>query len=171
MADTLLISVQKIKDITQLHGNVDEKLVFPAIQDVQNMFLEPLLGTALFVRLKDGQVAGNLTTQENHLIDTYIVKVLAYYTLSELPEGLSMQLYTTGAVKLRSGNSDGISLPDLLLMAKKFKGKAEFYSSKLVSYLKDNASSSLFPEYLSPGTGIGTVRPDNDPYTCSFYLE
>lgn len=170
MNSTLLISVATIKSLTQLHANVDEALIYPEIDNVQEIYLKPLIGTTLLERLKAGVEEGDLTDAENTLIDKYINKVLAYYTLSELPEGLSIQFFSSGAVGLKSSNTEKPTFSDLISMAKRLKAKGDFYAAELVKYLKQHASTTLFPQYLNPGTGRDTTYPGTEDYSCEIFL-
>jgi hypothetical protein len=49
--NVLLISVDTIKERTPIHDNVDEKLIYPEIKLAQDMFIHPILGTALYDKL------------------------------------------------------------------------------------------------------------------------
>ncbi len=57
----LLISETILKERTKLHSNVDPKLLFPDIKVAQDMYIEPLLGTALYNKILDDINAGTLT--------------------------------------------------------------------------------------------------------------
>ena len=164
----LLVSVQNIKQVTQVHGTVDEKLIQPEIDNVQKIYLEPLIGKALYNRLLDGVKENNLTPDESQLIDLYILKVIAYYVLSELPEGLSYQFYTTGLVGMETQNASRVSWTELTSIAKTYKAKAEVHASRLINYLEDKASPSLFPQYLIKDN---YHAPGDKVFTCPFFLD
>jgi hypothetical protein len=93
MKNICFINVNTIKERSALHSNVDDKLILPEILTAQDMFLLPALGTALYDRLQDGIENNNLTADEVDLLDNFITNPLVYYTLSELPVGLSYQFY------------------------------------------------------------------------------
>jgi hypothetical protein len=169
-SNTLFISVQTIKDRTGLRANVEEKLVQPEIKTAQDMYIEPLLGTALYNRLKEGIEDEDLTSDETELLDKYITDALVYYTMSELPVPLSIQFFTQGAVRKTSQNAETPSMSDLVDISTFYKKRAEYYSERLVKYLKANATAELFPEYINSGTDIDDIHPDNSGYKTSIYL-
>ena len=49
-----------------------------------------------------------------------------------------------------------------------YKTRAEFYKQRMIKYLKEY--STLYPEYLNPGSGIDAIHPENDAYTTSIWL-
>lgn len=167
-SNTLLITVQQIKDRTQLHSNVDEKLVKPDIKFAQDAYILPMLGTALMNRLQSdidgGGVSGNYAT----LLNDYIVDALVYHTLSESPMTLSYQLYNKGLNRKTGDNTVTPDVNEVIQMADKYRKRAEHYTQKLADYLIEN--HTLFPEYDSPGSGFDTVIPEKAQYNTPFYL-
>ena len=166
----LFISVDTIKERTGLHNNVDEKLVNPEILTVQDMFILPALGTGLYNRLQDGIAEGNLTQQETALLDTYITPTLVYLVMAELPMGLSYQFYNKGVIRKTGEGQTEPSAQDMIDVANHYKSRGEFYKQRLILYLKQNASSSLFPEYFNPISGVDTINPESDGYTTTIWL-
>ncbi|CAB4153001.1 hypothetical protein UFOVP617_44 [uncultured Caudovirales phage] len=168
--NTLFISVKTIKERTGLHANVDEKLILPEILTSQDMYILPALGTALYNRLQDGIDADDLTADETDLLDTYITNCLVYYVMSELPMGLSYQFYNKGVVRKSSDNTDMPSAQDMIDVANRYKARAEFYKQRLVKFLRQSSTTTVFPLYNNPGNGVDTIRPDIEAYTTSIWL-
>jgi len=166
--NTLFISVQNIKDRSGLHANVDEKLVLPEIKTAQDIFILPALGSALYNRLQAGITANNLNANEVLLLDNYIADTLVHYVLSELPMGLSYQFYNKGLLRKGGENTENPSMQDMIDVANRYKARAEFYKQRLIKYLKQN--NALYPNYLNFGSGIDSIKPDNEGYTVSMYL-
>ena len=48
-ANILFISEQTLKDRSLLQDNIDPKLIKPTIKQAQDMFIEPILGTGLYL--------------------------------------------------------------------------------------------------------------------------
>jgi hypothetical protein len=166
----LFISVDTIKDRTGLHNNVDEKLVNPEILASQDMYILPALGSALYDRLQTGIQLNNLTPSETSLLDTYITPTLVYYVMSELPMGLSYQFYNKGMIRKSGEGQENPSAAEMIDVADRYKGRAEFYKQRLVKYLKQESGNNTFPLYNNPGSGVDTIVPDNEAYTTSIWL-
>jgi hypothetical protein len=166
--NTLFISVQNIKDRTGLHANVDEKLVLPEIKTAQDMYILPALGSALYNELQTAVDANAYTNLQNTLLNDYIADCLIYYVLSELPSGLSFQFYNKGLIRKTGENQETPSMQDMIDVANRYRARAEFYKQRLIKYLKQN--NALYPNYLNFGSGIDSIKPDNEGYTVSMWL-
>jgi hypothetical protein len=170
MKNTLFISVSSIKERTGLHANVDDKLVLPEIKTAQDMYIHPLLGSALYERLQTGIDNNDLTADEVALLDNFVTDTLIYYVLSELPTGLSYQFYNKGLVRKTSDNTDQPQMQDLLDISARYRKRAEFYAERMVKFLKQNAAQGKYNLYLNPGSGLDAIHPDNSAYSTTIYL-
>lgn len=167
-SNTLLITVQQIKDRTALHSNVDEKMVKPDIKYAQDAYILPMLGTALMLKLQADIEADNVTGNYETLLNQYIVDALVYHTLAESPMTLSFQLYNKGAVRKTGIDTDTPNVNEVIQMSDKYRKRAEWYTQRLADYLLEN--HTLFPEYDTPGTGIDVFIPEVAQYNTPFYL-
>jgi len=170
MKNILFISVSDIKDRTGLHQNVDEKLIHPEILTAQDMYILPILGSKLYERLQDGIEDNNLTTNENKLLDDFIVPTLVYYVISELPVGLSFQFYTKGLIRKKDENQTEPDMQDLIDVANRYKIRAEFYRQRLLKYLKAESAYNTYPQYNTTDARTDTILPHHQAYTTSFWL-
>ena len=170
----LFIDDNTIKDRTAVHGNIDPKLMYPDIKAAQDMYIHPLLGTALFKKIQDAINDGTITTNgalANYktLLDDYIVDALVYYTLADLPTTISYQFWNKGVIRKQGNNTELPSMTELIDISNKYRLRAEHYANRLKMYLKQNAPL-LFPEYLNPGSGIDDQRPEQRAFTLPVYL-
>jgi len=169
----LLISDTMIKERTAIHGNIDPKLIYPDIKYAQDVYITPLLGTALDNKLKSLIGDGSIMDAENihykNLIDDYLVDALIYYTLSELPETLSYQFWNKGVVRKQGENTELPTMTELLSIAAKYKSRAEHYGQRMRLWIVQNAPD-YFPEYLNPGSTIDTITPQQRAFTMPVYL-
>jgi hypothetical protein len=171
MKNICFINVNTIKERSALHTNVDDKLILPEILTAQDMYLLPALGTALYNRLQSGIENNNLNADEVDLLDNFITNPLVYYTLSELPVGLSYQFYNKGLVRKNSENTETPQMQDLIDVASRYRTRAEFYTQRLIKHLKQVSSTSdKFQEYVNYGTGVDIIKPERDAYQASIWL-
>lgn len=170
MSNRLFISPSNIFERTQVHSNVDSKMIVPIIKTCQDMYILPLLGTALFERLQAGIDANNLTADETNLLNNYIRDCLIYYVVSELPDTLSYQFWNKGVLRKTNEGSETASQSELIDLKNKYKNWAEFYGERIVKYLIENANNGKFSEYINPGTGIDTILPKKNAYETGIYL-
>lgn len=172
--DVLLVSDTMIKDRTAIHGNIDPKLIYPDIKVAQDMYILPILGTALYEKLQtliaDGTITSDATkVNYKNLIDKYLCDALMYFTLSELPTTISYQFWNKGVIRKQGESTELPSMSDLIDLSNKYKNRAEFYAERLRLYVIQNASS-MFPEYLNPGATIDTITPEQRSFTMPVYL-
>lgn len=172
--DILLISDQMIKDRTSIHGNIDPKLLYPNIKVAQDLYIHPILGTALYNKLLNAVSDGTITSDTalvnyKTLIDRYIVDALMYYTLSELPIPMSYQFWNKGVVRKQGTDTDLPSMSELLELGNKYRNWAESYGTRLRLYLRQNAPV-MYPEYLNPGSGVDDLRPEAKTFTMPVWL-
>lgn len=167
----LLISDEILKERTAVHGNIDPKLLYPEIKVAQDMYIHPILGTALYNKLLDDiNVSGTTTGIYKTLLDTYIIDPLIYYTLSGLPETLSYQFWNKGVMRKQGDNTELPSMLELVDLSNKYRIRAEWYAERLTRYLKQSLNGNLIPEYANPGDTSDTILPQNSPFTMPIYL-
>lgn len=173
----LLISDTMIKERTAIHGNIDPKLIYPDIKVAQDMYIMPLLGTALYNKLQTIIYDGTITTLASNvnyknLIDKYLVDALIYYTLSELPTTISYQFWNKGVMRKQGQDTDLPTMSELIDLSNKYRQRAEFYAQRLKMYILTNAggANQWFPEYLNPGSTADTVTPEQRAFTMPVYL-
>jgi hypothetical protein len=172
--DVLLVSDTMIKDRTAIHGNIDPKLIYPDIKVAQDMYILPILGTALYEKLQTIIADGTITSDAakinyKNLIDKYLCDALMYYTLSELPTTISYQFWNKGVLRKQGESTELPSMSELIDLSNKYKNRAEFYAERLRLYVIQNAST-MFTEYLNPGSTIDTVTLEQRAFTNPVYL-
>lgn len=161
-----------IKDRSTIHGNIDPKLLYPELKIAQDMYIHPILGTALFDKLlQDVNVSGSMASGEyKDLVDKYIVDAMMYYAMAQLPMALSYQFWNKGVMRKIGDNTELPSMSDLIDISNHYRQRAEWYGERLTKYLKQNATESFLPEYLNPGDGIDTIIPEQSAFTMPVYL-
>lgn len=169
----LLVSDTMIKERTSIHGNIDPKLLYPDIKVAQDMYIQPLLGSALYTKLQtliSGGTIGNAgNVAYKTLLDNFIIDALIYYTLADLPTTLSYQFWNKGIMRSSGENKELPSMSELVDISNKYQMRAEFYANRLRLYLQQNAPAS-YPEYIAFGSGIDDIRPDQRAFTNPVWL-
>ena len=172
-ANILLIGDVMIKERTAIHGNIDPKLIYPDIKVAQDMFIHPILGTALYEKIQtlvsNGQINDAGNTDYKYLLDRYIADALIWWTLSELPTTISFQFWNKGVVRKQGENTELPSMSELIDLSNKYKNRAEMYGDRLKKYLLEYAQKK-YPEYLNPGNRADTINPSGQQFTTGIWL-
>jgi hypothetical protein len=166
--NVLFISEQKLKDTSFLSDNVDPKQLLPTVKMAQDMYLHPLLGTALYTKLQDDVIAGTIAGNYKTLLDDYLTDVLVWYTLAEIPMPLQYKMLNKGIITRTGEEIQTTSFLEVQSMINYCLTKAKWYAQRAIDYLCQNPT--LFPEYENPGSGADTIHPDRTQYDCGIYL-
>jgi hypothetical protein len=167
-ANTLLVMPTTIKDRTQLHTNVDDKLIYPEIKAMQDMYIVNLLGSALFNKIQTDIANDTLAGDYKDLMDNYILDCLCWLVIAELTSTINYQIWNTG---IASTNADKTSNPTPQMVEQlrhKYMSRAEHYINRCRLYLI--ANTTLFPEFISISTTIDAVMPQRSSFTNPIYL-
>jgi hypothetical protein len=171
----LLISDNILKERTAIHGNIDPKLIYPDIKYVQDAFIKPVLGSALFDKIQtligDNTINDPGNADYKLLLDEYIIDTLIYYTLAELPVNLSYQFWNKGVVRKQGQDTDLPTMADLVDISNRHKSKAEYYANRMKLFIIDqNGRFQKYLEYTHPGSTIDTITPEQRNFTSPIYL-
>lgn len=167
--NVLLISDQQIIERTSVHGNIDPQLLYPEIKAAQDMYLLPILGTALFDKLQQDIVDGVSSGNYYDLRINYIIDALMWYVLSELPMNINYQFWNKGVLRSTSDSSETLTMTEIISISDRYRKRAEHYGERLKKYLIEKAAT-MFPEYLNPGNGVDTVLPHGSTFQMPIYL-
>lgn len=167
-ANILFISEQTLKDRSLLQDNVDPKLIKPTIKAAQDMFIEPILGTGLYLELQEQIADDDLSVLNKKLLDNYITDCLCWYVASEMVMSLSFKLTNKNVLRKTSENSEVTSISELFDVMNLYKNKAEWYAQRITNYLCENNTD--YPLYDNPGNGVDVIHPNNSSYFSGIYL-
>ena len=167
-ANILFISEQTLKDRSLLQDNVDPKLIKPTIKQAQDMFIEPILGTGLYLELQTQVADNDVSVLNATLLNNYITDCLCWYVASEMVMSLGFKLTNKNVLKKTSENSDVPSISELFDVMEYYKNKAEWYAQRITNYLCENNTD--YPLYDNPGNGVDTIHPNSTSYSNGFYL-
>jgi hypothetical protein len=171
-ANVLMISEQSFKDFTVASANIDLKNVTQVIKMTQDRYIHPICGTALYDKILSLIVAGTITSGGNavykNLLDDYLTDTLFNYVLGELPMAMQYKFVNKGVVKRKSENITEPTFAELQSISQYYKGYAEWYAERSINYLC--ANSTLYPEYLNPGSDVTTIQPVSNQYKVAINL-
>ena len=167
MAYVLFISEAKLKDSTAINLNVDVELLLPYVRQAQKLYVETKLGTDLTQALKDKIIAGNLTGAYKTLVDDYIGDMLPNWAFYHAIPFLRFKIENGNIYSKSSETGSALSTEEAQHLREEVRNTAEYYTERLIEYVKNNISS--FPEY-STNSGAD-VNPDGNAYYAGMNLE
>lgn len=170
--NVLILSVDMFKERTSIHSNIDAKLLYPEIKAAEDMYIHPILGSALYDKIiSDINVSGTpVGAAYVTLVNNYVLDALQNYVLSSLPMSLPFQFWNKGILRKTGADTEAPTMSELVDISNFYKDRAEFYANRLMKYLQQTATSSVLPEYLQPGSGIDTIVPASETFTMPIFL-
>lgn len=145
--EILFINEEFLKKYTQLNEAVDTNLIRPAMYLAQDKFITLYLGTNLSNKIKSDIENNTLAGVYETLLNEYIVKPTAWWTMVELYPMLVYKHDNGNLVTRQSENTTAISQSDLSSLRDMARENAQYYTQRLVDYLCANSSS--YPEYTN----------------------
>ena len=157
----LIVSPAFVKENTLLHYNVDDGYLKPLIDSIQNTFIRPTIGSALFDEIIGQIKTGTVTASNETLIKEYLRDALKWEVCHKYTRIGTYKLRNKGAGK-HSGadNFNALGEGELITAKNIFKDNADFYRRKLRLFLKENEDN--YPLYKNPPSGVDVVQPEKD---------
>ena len=169
MATVLFISEATLKAETIISENVDPKLLIPTIKEAQNIYILPLLGTALYNDLVANVSANTLSSAYITLLNDYIAPTLIKYSVYECILPLSYKFQNKNIGTKSSDFSQQAPLNDLRYLLDFTKSRAEWYAERVSRFLL--AYQTDYPKYLTQeNANVATIYPNANNYTNGMFL-
>jgi hypothetical protein len=163
----ILLSEATLKQRSILQDNVDMKVVTPAIVDVQEEYILPLLGTALYNDLLEQVRTSTLTTAYRTLLDDYITRVMIWYCRFELPMDMNYKYFNKSVGVQNADNMNPATIEEMQYILNRARNKAEWYAERCTKFLLSN--TTIYPLYLNqPNARIDTIFAKRTNYTGGF---
>lgn len=152
----LFINGYTLKSKTPIENNVSNDILTPYISKAQDTHIQSFLGTDLYVKLMTDAEAGTLTGHYKTILDDYVIPCLIEWSFYEVLPFISLKLTNKS---IGRGNADYLAeadLNDLKYLRGAVRDMADFYSQRLINYLREY--SSEIAEYNQNET-LDKMRP------------
>ena len=140
MKNILLIGEDYIKTNSGLNDNVWGSYLTPAIREAQDIKLQQILGSELYLSLlekvEDGSIKNEVFKPYKGLLDDYIQMYLMYQTISDLVPILGVKLTNLGVVVSNDEHVTNLSQAERDSVQSYYGKRAEFYGKRLQEFLK-----------------------------------
>lgn len=150
--NVLLIAPDKLKAESNINYNVDDKVLGYTVKNVQNIYLEELIGTALTDRLKE-LVYNTATGNEDNLdanlaykklLDDYVQNFLTAKSMCDVLMNISFKIRNIGVSRNSDTNINYSELSDLKFLKQQYETYSNEYAERLSKYLCEHKDE--FPE-------------------------
>lgn len=162
MSRVKMISTEYLKKNSALDNNIDDDILNPYIYKAQEIHIHPILGTALYDKLKSDIQSSSVSGIYKTMLDNYVMPCLLEYAVYESLPFISLKLTNKSVSKRDSEYSQSAELSEVKWLRSTVLDMAEFQAQRLTNYLRENIS--LISEYQNPGSSIGSIRPNSSSY-------
>ena len=140
----LLLSEDFVKTNSNLSDNVWGKFLLPAVREAQDIYLQEIIGTALYQSILEKIKDNALIDPYKEFVDDYVRWFLLYQVLTDVIDVLDVKLANLGTVRSRDEYVDNISDGERDRLKQNYQYKADFYCRRMQEYLLNNRNA--FPE-------------------------
>jgi len=115
------ISAAKCKELASVNLNTDDQLIIRMIDENQRLYIEAVLGTALYNELITQVQNSTVTVLNATLLEEYIIPCLALYVKSDCAINLNFKLTNKAVTSKNSENSNPVFSKDCERSAQLFE--------------------------------------------------
>jgi hypothetical protein len=144
----LFISEETLLDNSIINENVSYTQIRPTVVKVQEMRIQPIVGSPLYGELVSQVVSGSTSALNQTLLEDYIQPAMIQWLYYELPMVLAFKYMNKGMVRRTSEESSQMSMEEITRLTDKVKNDAEWYSERITRYLMENRNA--YPLWNSP---------------------
>lgn len=165
-----LCTVNDLKKLTPISENIDVELLHPHLMISQQLYIAPVLGTALYDDIIDRFDNNRLTGDTQTLYEEYIVPALGYGAWYAAAPFLNYKTQRTGIATQGTDTLTPVTPEELSIYIERVNNLRIYYQNRMEQYLIDNKTS--FPLYRQDDvhqhkggtffTGWDTIRKHAD---------
>jgi hypothetical protein len=164
----LLLDSDYLIDHSVIDNNVDFKRLSLIIETVQDLHIQPVLGTKLYKEILTQSVppATGLTPANKTLLDDHILKAMTLYVLAKAPVVFKYRYMNKGVMVKNAENASAIDLSEVKFLNDNFTSDAQMYLERMRKFILNNIAD--YPSFYN-GNGLDEELPIS-PIQCDVYL-
>ena len=162
----LIVSPNSIKNLGYISENYDDSKLNTLIKSVQDLFLEPALGSKLYNKiLEEINKEEELDIIYKNLIDGYIIYAISNFVKSETIIA-SYDYTNSGVIQRGDDKIYPTSLKDLQQISNHYRNIADSYVLKMQLFIKQNIDD--YPQFNDNNNNA--IKTDKTPFYVAINL-
>jgi hypothetical protein len=163
----LLIEIQRLKQYSVVNNNLDAKLIEPTIIMCQDLHLQEILGTDLYLEICNQVTTSTVTPENQTLLNDYIEPYLLNIVISEGLIDWHIKVTNTDVINASTLNATSESPNGVYSIQNKYRSIADNYANTLYLYLISNTTT--YPLYINGNLERWKIRPKSFEFAGAFY--
>jgi hypothetical protein len=164
---TYFISVEFLKNNTEVDRNLEDELIRVGIQNAQEVYIQKILGENLYEHLKSQIEADTLTAKEIELLQKHISLCLANYSLYYLLDYVNYKITNRSVVQKGAENAVNVPQSAINVLKNSKKEIGEMYGKKIINFIHNYQND--FPKYFE-ATNLLQTQPTTKPIQTQIYF-
>lgn len=137
--ESTIVSVEQLKTLTSISNTVDVGLLEPHLLIAQQLYVEPVLGTALYNDIINRWNTDTLTGDTQTLYNEYIIPAIGFSAWFSVAPFLAYKTNRSGIQTQSAPDNTPVTPEELSLYVARVENMKTFYCNRLNDYLiKDN---------------------------------
>ena len=153
--------------LAYVEENYDRRQLTELIWDTQELWLLPILGTALYDELKTQSRSGTFTSANLTLIGK-INPVMKFRVLADGAPIFTYKMRNKGIVTQSSDNAQPVTFAELDRLTAYFTDRYQTFADRLMKFLIENETT--YPLYSDPGDGVDTIIPNGQQFRVGWFI-
>jgi len=171
MAVNYLISVENLKKKGLIHQNTDTKLIATAIKRVQDRIIQPALGSILYRALLNRVETNTWDADYRTLMNDYVVPAMVAWVDFKVAKLTHTKITNKTTGNINDDNITSSSKAEIDAFRDELKSDAEFYSERLIGFLKDDCGT-IYTEYTEAITRTNhDLKKDETGYQAPWIVK
>lgn len=167
MSNILMVSEEKLKSFTTINENVSVEVLLPNITISQEIGLQTLLGTKFYESILEKISTSTLNPAETTLLEDYIQPYLIHRAYWEALPTIYMRIMNKAVVVGSTEQGNSATMGDMRYLRNIQQNRYEFYSQRLMDYIKNNQSD--YPDYYTY-TSTDGMKPSKENYFAGIHI-
>jgi hypothetical protein len=166
MSVTQLISVEYLKNNSDLAHNIEDRILVPNILKAQRIDLQEILGSGLYNTIIAYSALTAMSAAEQTLITDFVAPFLVEATIYNAIPSIYAKLENSSVVTKTTEAGTPVGLSEIQWRRDLLKNAADFLGQRIVTHICNNIAS--FPTYYS--TSQTDVLPMANAFTSPVYV-
>lgn len=146
-----MMSAEEVKTIAIARRNFDKFLIKDSIiEAAEKEYIKPLVGEKFYEELLSQYKAGNLSSDNQKLVNEYLKKALAYYIVYLCLPTMHMDVSSAGIMVNNTEFSQPVSSAQRSELAENIRSIAQTFADEAISFIeKEKKENNKYPLYVS----------------------